>query len=193
MSDTERNRGPSSVTNHMIDCANGLRLVAEKIKCDQPGSDRFLGSLVAGPVLLALGIELALKAWIFVTLGKSDPIRKHDLVILFGMLDSETQSLLEDAWQRGRGGHEILKSPRKMTLKDLIQPRPSTLVEVLDHHRDLFERWRYSHEILMEMASGESDHTIFDGPSRMPFPGVLDRVLAVLVSAYQENTQGRSG
>ena len=83
----------------------------------------------------------------------------------------------------------MIRSPRDMTLKDLIHPRPSTLAEVLEHHRDLFQKWRYSHELLMEMASGKSAQTIFDRPGRMPFPGVLDKVLAVLVSAYREKAK----
>ena len=74
---------PALHTDFMIQNAAGLQSVAMKIhhegkgaldKHDYPG---FIGSFQAAPILLALGIEIALKAWICRNLKGSRP-KGHD-------------------------------------------------------------------------------------------------------------------
>ena len=165
----------------MIQSAAGLRSVAEELWRDgsslDPGTDRFYGSLQAAPILLALGIELALKGWIYRE-SKCEPPYIHDLLCLFEKLEHETQELLEDAFQRNRGAgtsddpiHEmgIPKSRLgALTVKDLICPRLSSLREILEEHRELFVNYRYPYERTRER----------------PYPGVLNRVLVVLIETY---------
>ena len=69
MSDQNRDKS-AYVTGIMIDNANGLRIIAEMIEregqaaLDQGNMSIFTGSFQAAPILWALGIEIALKAWI---------------------------------------------------------------------------------------------------------------------------------
>ena len=165
----------------MIQSAAGLRSVGEELwregTSSDPGTDRFYGSLQATPILLALGIELALKGWIYRE-SKCEPPYIHDLLCLFEKLEHETQELLEDTFQRNRGAgtpddpiHEmgIPKSRlRALTAKDLICPRLSSLREILEEHRKLFVNYRYPYERIRER----------------PYPGVLNRVLVVLIETY---------
>lgn len=168
----------------MIDNADGLRIIAEMIKregqaaLDQGNMSIFTGSFQAAPILWALGIEIALKAWICRETNCNRPMG-HDLLCLFERLDHKTQELLEDAWQRGRGTGTVddpiqeLVAPRHLmeprTKKDLLFPRLSNLREVLEEHRKLFVNWRYLHEMSRESCD----------------PGVLNKVLQVLVDTYR--------
>ena len=183
---------PAFDTDLMIDSADGLRSIAEKIEregnaaLDQSDMREFLGSFQAGPVLSALGIEIALKAWIYRETN-CKRLRGHDLLCLFERLDRKTQELLEDAWQRGRGTGTAddpireLAVPKRIreakTVKDLICPRLSHLSEVLEEHRMVFVNWRYMHE----------------NPCEQPHPGVLDKVLTVLIDTYRNTSRTDRG
>ncbi len=164
---------PAFDTDFMIENAAGLQSVAMKIHRESKGAldnqdyRGFTGAFQAAPILLALGIEIALKAWICRGLKGGRP-KGHDLLCLFERLDHKTQNLLEEAWQQGRGAgtpedpiHELVQRP--------IEARClSSLSEVLEVHRRVFVNWRYLYEI----------------PNERSQSGLLDRVLTVLISAY---------
>ena len=179
---------PAFDTDLMIDNAAGLQSIAAKIDregraaLDKRDFRDFIGSFQAAPVLWTLGIEIALKAWLSRDL-KGDRPRGHDLLCLFDRLDCKTQKLLEEAWQRGRGTGTVddpiheLAAPKRLLepgfMKELICPRPSRLSEILDEHRNVFVNWRYLHE----------------GPPETPHPGVLDKVLTVLIDTYWKHRE----
>ena len=164
---------PPFDTDFMIQSAAGLQSVAMKIhhegkgaldKHDYPG---FIGSFQAAPILLALGIEIALKAWICRNLKGSRP-KGHDLLCLFDRLDRKTQNLLEEAWQQGRGAGTPDDPIHELPAPTRLIRRLSSLREVLEEHRRVFVSWRYLHEI----------------PNARAGSGILDRVLTVLIEAY---------
>ena len=165
--------GPGFDTGFMIQSAAGLQSVAMKVhregkdalnKRDYPG---FIGSFQAAPILQALGIEIALKAWICRESESRYP-NHHDLLCLFERLDRKTQYLLEEAWKQGRGAGTADDPIHEVPAPLRLIRRPSSLREVLEEHRRVFVSWRYLHEI----------------PDERPGSGILDRVLAVLIGAY---------
>lgn len=182
MSANNRNE-PAFDTDFMIENAAGLQSMAAKVDregnaaLDKRDMRSFIGSFQAAPILWALGIEIALKAWICRETNCKRP-RGHDLLCLFERLDRKTQELLEEAWQRGRGTgtaddpiHELAMPKRLLearTMEELICPRLSRLSEVLEEHRKVSVNWRYLHE----------------NPREQPHPGVLDKVLTVLIDTY---------
>ncbi len=179
---------PAFDTDFMIDNAAGLQSMAGKVdregKAARENGDMsdFIGSFQAAPVLWALGIEIALKAWISRETSRKQP-KGHDLLCLFKSLDQKTQELLEEAWKRARStgtaddSIQELAEPKRLlesrTLKELTSLRLSSLSEVLDKHRRVFVNWRYLHE----------------NPREHPHPGVLDKVLTVLIDAYRNNVR----
>ena len=164
---------PGFDTDFMIQSAAGLQSVAMKIHregksaLDQHDYPGFIGSFQAAPILQALGIEIALKAWICRESKGSYP-NDHDLLCLFERLDRKTQDLLEEAWQQGRGAGTVDDPIHELPAPMRLIRRPSSLREVLDEHRRVFVSWRYLHEI----------------PDERPGSGILDRVLTVLIGAY---------
>lgn len=123
----------------MIRTAMALQCIANELDDDKtsPKSDQLLfsGKLIAAPVLMALAMEIALKAWqCRERNGEYD--RSHDLLKLFDCLDEKTQSQLEakmpdllDPWFGPKG--PLVRKGLKKTLS---------------YHRKAFERWRYTHE-----------------------------------------------
>ena len=178
--------GPIFDTDFMIDNAAGLQSVAVMVhregKAVSDGHDPidFIGRYQAAPILWALGIEIALKAWVCQN-SKGNRPKGHDLLELFDELDGETQHLLEEAWIRGRGKGTAddpipeIAMPRRVleakTLRELTEFRLSSLRELLEEHRKVFVNWRYLHE----------------RPRERPHPGVLDKVLTVLIDTYRKH------
>ncbi len=159
---------PAFDTDFMIENAAGLQSVAMKIHRESKGAldnqdyRGFTGAFQAAPILLALGIEIALKAWICRGLKGGRP-KGHDLLCLFERLDHKTQNLLEEAWQ--------LREPQRTRFMSATTHRGTMSVElgeVLEVHRRVFVNWRYLYEI----------------PNERSQSGLLDRVLTVLISAY---------
>ena len=87
------------------------------------------------PMLLALAMELALKAWFVWDNDRHDPIRTHNLAKLYDALSLSSQEKLNS---------EFLKSvapthPRAGWMEYEIR-------DILDHHANAFVEWRYLHE-----------------------------------------------
>lgn len=87
------------------------------------------------PMLLALSMELALKAWL--VLDNNDPKvpRTHNLEILFGRLKLESQTNLDAEFKRSVAPYH----PSGFFMDYSIR-------HILAKHRDAFIDWRYMHE-----------------------------------------------
>ena len=150
----------------MIHNARSLHAVARYLVFDpDPGETRAsdadglfsTGRFFAGPVLLALATEIALKAW-HCRETKGPPRQKHDLIALFEDLSENTQRLLaacypSDLFPRATGA---------------FGPVPSDMRSALEIHRKTFEIWRYPHE--------DADDLIW--------PDALDAALSAIIDAY---------
>ena len=185
MSDQDKST-PVIDTDFMINNAAGLLSIAIQVEHegeDAFDTDRFYGSFQAAPILSALGIEIALKAWIY--RDSKTPNKSHNLYSLFKQLDNKTMQLLEDAWQRGRGRgthddpiHDLVAPKRMLEVKnwrELIYPRPSNLCEILEEYQNVFVDWRYLHELLAENSSNTIQ------------PILLNKVLEVLIKTYRKH------
>lgn len=87
------------------------------------------------PMLLALSMELALKAWFVFDYDTPDVKRSHDLSKLFKSLKPESQKKLNSEFRRS-----------------VVPYHPSfffgdyEMGDVLEHHKNAFIDWRYTHE-----------------------------------------------
>lgn len=114
------------------------------------------------PMLLALSMELALKAWFVFDFDDPKVAKSHDLIKLFDKLKSESQEKLDDEFKRS------------------VAPfHPSILYidygirHVLYQHKDAFTDWRYIHEI---------KSTTFE---RSVFEATLEMVLTEFENRYR--------
>ena len=150
----------------MIHNARSLQAVAQYLVFDpDPGETRIsdadglfgTGRYFAGPVLLALATEIALKAWQCREM-KGPPRRTHDLIALFDALSESTRRLLaarypSDLFPRGTVASGSL---------------PSDMRSALESHRETFLLWRYPHE----------------DPDDVIWPDALDAALSAIIDAY---------
>ena len=150
----------------MIHNARSLHAVAQHLVSDpDPGETRTsdagglfgTGRFFAGPVLLALATEIALKAW-HCRETKGAPRRTHDLIALFEALSEKTQCLLTARYP----------SDLFPCATDAFGPLPSDMRSALEIHRKTFELWRYPHE----------------NPDDLIWPDALDAALSTIVDAY---------
>lgn len=100
------------------------------------GSSLFKAQTGIPPMLLALSMELALKAWIVYDGTKQDVPRTHDLLKLFSYSSSVTQERLKARYDREIAPHH----PSFHYLDDGLE-------HILEHARNAFVQWRYVHEI----------------------------------------------
>lgn len=129
-----------------------------------PGDqDQFLGMRELGvePMLLALSMELALKAWFVFDFDDPEHSKSHDLSRLFSRLKPESQKTLDE------------------TFKSTVAPHHHNILHVdygIEHllyqHKDAFVDWRYLHE---------SKSTMFE---RSAFEATLDMVLREFDKRY---------
>ncbi len=128
-----------SEPNRMMGTALSLQKFVGSIEV---GADRtsdfhlFKGQFIAVPVLLALAMEVALKAW-WAREVKDKPVPKtHDLLKLFDGLPEQTRTRLENS------------HPEKLILDHLtLLPTHQGLRSLLASNRATFVDWRYPHEI----------------------------------------------
>lgn len=95
----------------------------------------FEGQFIAGPVLLAFAMELALKAWWAKENDDSEIPRTHDLLKLFDGLNEDTRTRLERAYP------EI---PHPLPGFQPVRPGLRT---ILASNNSAFVDWRYLHEL----------------------------------------------
>jgi hypothetical protein len=88
------------------------------------------------PMLLALSMEFALKAWYVFDHDKPEVIRSHNLLKLYEGLLPESQNRLDEEFR-------ISVAPRHPNLFETDY----SIKDVLDYHSDTFVEWRYFHEM----------------------------------------------
>ena len=169
MTKEEKTRGDfkdliTAFPSAVIDEAKSLHRYAMELERNESESSQsdpflFMGKSRAVCILLSLATEIALKAW-QVGEGKKEPDRTHDLLKLFESLEPDTQKMLE-AKMRELGPHyqwPLTEHP---------------LRDVLCSHKDAFERWRYSYEIILRGGAWFGT-------------GDMDRAVTVIVDSYCE-------
>ncbi len=87
------------------------------------------------PMLLALSMELALKAWYVFDYDKTMKRKHHDLAEIFDSLTEESQHKLDSAFKASVA-----------PLHPNILYVDYGIRNVLFQHKDAFVRWRYLHE-----------------------------------------------
>lgn len=92
--------------------------------------------MAISPMLLALSMELALKAWIIFDGTKKDVPREHDLSKLFSFISLSTQECLKARYDR-----EIAPLHPNFFYLD------NGLERTLENARLAFVQWRYVHEL----------------------------------------------
>ncbi len=127
----------------MIETAKGLQRVANELDENKtsPESDLLLfsGEFVAVPVLMALAMEIALKAW-QCRERNGKPDKSHNLLKLFDNLEDKTQAQLEARMP------DVLDP----YLGSKFPPVMPGLRKTLSSHSKAFERWRYVYEVRHE-------------------------------------------
>ena len=175
----KKDRDASWNTGFMIRHAKSLQRVVEKLGqngAESPQSDPFLftGTILAGPILLSLAIEIALKAWQCREQGKA-PDRIHDLLKLFNGLEQETQEMLEAKMRKVSPYSVWAGEPRMQNLnsdlQDMLGARMHPLSEILRSHCDANVKWRY----------------IYENPQTRFETAELDRALTVIIGAYDKD------
>jgi len=97
------------------------------------------------PMLLALSMELALKAWFVFDHDDPKVIKSHDLIKLFDGLLPESQQRLDDEFKR-------TVNPRHPSVFFVDY----SIRDILSQHKDAFVDWRYLHEAKKSMMFDQS-------------------------------------
>lgn len=138
----------------MINTARSLQRAAnelEKSGHETGLSDQWLfqGIILAGPILLSLATEIALKAWQCLE-RQAAPDRTHDLLELFKSLEPDTQEMLESRmrkvsrWSMNAEQSGMHEAPRDV--QDMFLARTHPLRDVLSDHSGANVRWRFPYE-----------------------------------------------
>ncbi|MBB3440992.1 hypothetical protein [Rhizobium sp. BK379] len=114
------------------------------------------------PMLLALSMELALKAWFVFDFDDPKTAKSHDLAKLFDKLKPESQEKLDAEFKRSVAPYH----PNFLHTDYSIR-------HVLYQHKDAFIDWRYLHE---------PKSTMFD---RSTFQATLEMVLKEFDKRYR--------
>jgi len=93
------------------------------------------------PMLLALSMELALKAWFVFDFDDPNVPKTHNLVKLYDQLRPESQTKLDIEFQRTVLPYHPDFGPLRYSIRDL-----------LFQHKDAFTDWRYMHEARKSMS-----------------------------------------
>ena len=154
----------SWLSDLMIRRAISLSRVAEEIHRGEKkaGQDALLfeGMMLAEPVLLSLGAEIALKAWQCRERNEA-PDRTHDLLDLFDGLGDKSQKRLEE------------KIPEHGSPLRGFPPVYPGMRNALTQCRSVFVEWRYAHE--HQSLSAEV--------------GILKTALKAIIDAYDDLPQ----
>lgn len=105
------------------------------------------------PMLLALSMELALKAWFIFDHDNPNVLKSHDLTKLFDALLPESRQKLDQEFKRSVMPHHPSLLPFGYGIRD-----------ILSQHKDAFIDWRYLHEAKKTMMF---DHSKFEATLEM--------------------------
>ena len=97
------------------------------------------------PMLLALSMELALKAWFVFDYDDPDFAKSHNLLKLFDSLTAESKAKLGEEFKRS----VVPYHPNGFFIDYNIR-------DLLDQHKDAFIDWRYLHEARKTMMFDQS-------------------------------------
>ena len=114
------------------------------------------------PMLLALSMELALKAWFVFDFDDPKTAKSHDLAKLFDKLKPESQEKLDAEFKRSVAPYH----PSGFHIDYGIR-------HILYQHKDAFTDWRYLHE---------PKSTMFE---RSAFEATLEMVLTEFEKRYR--------
>ena len=177
---SNKNDGRTSCNpDSMIENAMSLQRVAKELEkngheAGQSDQWLFQGTFLAGPILLSLATEIALKAWQCLEREEA-PDRTHDLLRLFDSLKQDTREILEARMRKVSPYSVWAEQPGMQNLKpdlqDMLATRTHPLRTVLSSHCEAFQRWRYSYE--------KESFSIFKS-------GEIDRALTVIIDTYHE-------
>lgn len=123
------------------------------------------------PMLLALSMELALKAWVVFDYDDPRVIKQHNLIKLFDRLKPDSQEKLDAEFKRS----VTLKHPNIIYIDYSIR-------DILYQHQDAFTDWRYLHEAKKSM--------MFD---LRAFEATLEMVLREFEKRYRVEPVSSSG
>jgi hypothetical protein len=112
------------------------------------------------PMLLALSMELALKAWFAFDYDEPKVLRSHNLIKLFYALELESQEKLDAAFRRS-----VAPFHPSGSFIDY------SILDVLYQHQDAFTDWRYLHEAKNSM--------LFD-------QGAFEATLEMVISEFEK-------
>jgi len=87
------------------------------------------------PMLLALAIEFALKAWFAWDHDRRDPIKTHNLTKLFDALPTSSRERLNAEFQKSVAPYHPWRGWMDYDIRDILM-----------HHANAFVEWRYIHE-----------------------------------------------
>jgi hypothetical protein len=123
------------------------------------------------PMLLALSMELALKAWFVFDFDDLKSSKSHDLSKLFSRLKPESQKKLGKEFNRSIAPHHPNILHADYGIENLMY-----------QHKDAFVDWRYMHEpkstvfergafeATLEMILSEFDKRYYTVPTALPWP-----------------------
>lgn len=97
------------------------------------------------PMLLALSMELALKAWFVFDYDNPNALKSHDLTKLFDALLPESQQQLDQEFRRSVNARHLSPISDDYGIRD-----------ILTQHKDAFIDWRYLHEAKKTMMFDQS-------------------------------------
>lgn len=153
-----------------IRIGNAARAILRKTKripdedVDAEGNFEEREHIGVEPMLLALSMELALKAWFVFDHDNPKVKRSHNLIKLFDSLKPESQQKLDAEFKR------------------LVVPKHSSFFnidygirDILYQHQDAFIDWRYLHEAKKTMRFEQS-----------AFEATLEMVLQEFRKQYRE-------
>ena len=126
--------------------------------------DLFHGKLISSSILMALSIEIGLKA-LQLQEGKEQPERDHNLLKLFQSLDKDTQNRLKEIVQPMLDTISL-----RLGVEDYC-PGMAGFEKIIEYHQSLFTGWRYLYE-----KPGYHD-------CYLP---ALNRTLTAIVEVYEE-------
>ncbi len=166
--------GASWDTHEAIWNAKSLQRVVEKLERTRPESPEsdlllFNGRALAGPILLSLATELALKALLCLERKKAPP-RIHGLLKLFEQLEPDTQEMLE-AMMRKVSAFPISAAVPSIQnlnphLQEMFGVRMHPLRYILREHRDANMHWRFLHEQQWESLRDIGNQPRTDGDNQ---------------------------
>jgi len=153
----------------MIDHAISLQKTANYLHENMDistDSSLFSGKFHSAPILMALAVEIGLKALQHHE-GKVKPPKCHDLLELFQGLGKDTQIRLKEKVQP-------MVDEFNLRLFQDYCPEIAGFEKILEYHQDLFTDWRY----LYEKPGGH-----------YCYPPALNRAFTAIIEVYEELQQ----